>query len=156
VDGYDLDPVSVDLARANIRSAGLSERVRIFLRDASDPDQYGRYDLVTAFECLHDMSNPVGALRTMRMLAGERGAVIIMDERTMEEFQPCGEVLDQLLYGFSIMHCLPAGMVEQPSAGTGTVMRPDTLSTYAQQAGFSQVEILPIDNFFFRFYRLRG
>ncbi len=154
VDGYDLDQASVDLARVNIQSAGLSERVRVFLRDASDPDQYGRYDLVTAFECLHDMSNPVGALRTMRMLAGKRGAVIIMDERAMEEFQPCGEALDQLLYGFSILHCLPAGMVEQPSAGTGTVMRPDTLRKYAQEAGFSQVEILPIDNFFFRFYRL--
>jgi hypothetical protein len=102
------------------------------------------------------MSNPVGALSTMRKLAGERGAVIIMDERAMEEFQPCGEQLDQLLYGFSIFHCLPAGMVEQPSVGTGTVMRPDTMRKYAQQAGFSQVEILPIDNFFFRFYRLRG
>jgi tRNA A58 N-methylase Trm61 len=156
VDGYDLDPASVDLARANIQSAGLDDRVRVFLRDASDPGQYGKYDLVTAFECLHDMSNPVGALSTMRKLAGERGAVIIMDERAMEEFQPCGEQLDQLLYGFSIFHCLPAGMVEQPSVGTGTVMRPDTMRKYAQQAGFSQVEILPIDNFFFRFYRLRG
>lgn len=156
VDGYDLDSASVDLARENIAAEGISDRVQVFLRDASDPDQYGRYDLVTAFECLHDMSNPVGALRTMRLLAGEQGAVIIMDERAMEEFQPCGEMLDQFLYGFSILHCLPAGMVEQPSAATGTVMRPDTLRKYAQEAGFRQVEILPIDNFFFRFYRLRG
>jgi 2-polyprenyl-3-methyl-5-hydroxy-6-metoxy-1,4-benzoquinol methylase len=155
VDGYDLDPASVELARANIHTMGLSERVKVYLQDASDPELAGSYDLVTAFECLHDMSNPVGALKTMRSLAGERGAVIIMDERAMETFQPCGEALDQLLYGFSILHCLPAGMVEQPSAATGTVMRPDTLRKYAQEAGFSQLEILPIDNFFFRFYRLR-
>ena len=46
-----------------------------------DPALKGQYDLVTAFECIHDMSDPVGALRTMLGLAGEGGTVIIMDER---------------------------------------------------------------------------
>jgi hypothetical protein len=45
-------------------------------------------------------------------------------------------------------------MTEQPSAGTGTVMRPDTLRRYARAAGFTDIEILPIENYFFRFYRL--
>ena len=46
-------------------------------------------------------------------------------------------------------------MASQPSAGTGTVMRTDTLRRYAQQAGFSDVEVLPTDEFgFWRFYRL--
>ena len=62
--------------------------------------------------------------------------------------------VEGLMYGFSVLHCLPAGMVEQPSAATGTVMRPDTLRKYALEAGFRDVEILPIENFFFRFYRL--
>lgn len=154
VDGYDLDAASVALAQSNIQAAGLSDRVQVSLQDASDPALQGQYDLVTAFECLHDMSDPVGALKTMRILAGERGAVIIMDERSMEAFQPCAEDLEQLLYGFSILHCLPAGMSEQPSAATGTVMRPSTLERYAREAGFSLVEVLPVDNFFFRFYRL--
>jgi hypothetical protein len=90
----------------------------------------------------------------MRHLVGEKGSVIVMDERALEEFQPCSGSLEQLLYGFSILHCLPAGMSEQPSAGTGTVFRPKTMERYAREAGFSKVEILPIDNFFFRFYRL--
>jgi hypothetical protein len=90
----------------------------------------------------------------MGNLAGETGTVLIMDERSQEAFQPCAEAYEQLLYGFSILHCLPAGMSDQPSAATGTVMRPDTLDRYARQAGFSRVEILPIDHFFFRFYRL--
>lgn len=154
VDGYDLDEASVDLARRNVDEAGLAERVRIFLRDASDPGLYGKYDLVTAFECLHDMSNPVGALGVMKSLAGERGVVLIMDERTADRFQACADLLEQLLYGFSILHCLPAGMADQPSAGTGTVLRSETLEAYARQAGFERVEILPIDNFFWRFYRL--
>ena len=45
-------------------------------------------------------------------------------------------------------------MADQPSAATGTVMRPDTLRAYAKDAGFSSVEILPVDHLFFRFYLL--
>jgi len=154
VDGYDLDAASVEMAQANVKDEGLEDRVDVWLRDAGDPELRGRYDLVMAFECVHDMSDPVSVLRTMRGLAGDQGAVIIMDERTLENFQPCTGSLEQFFYGFSILHCLPVGMVDQPSAGTGTVMRPSTLEQYARQAGFSRVEVLPIDNFFFRFYRL--
>ena len=100
------------------------------------------------------MSNPVGVLSAMRSLAGSDGAVLIMDERTADTFQACADLVEQILYGFSILHCLPAGMSEQPSAATGTVMRTETLARYSLQAGFSRVEVLPIDNFFFRFYRL--
>jgi hypothetical protein len=47
-------------------------------------------------------------------------------------------------------------MVAPPATGTGTVMRPATLRAYAQEAGFRDIEILPIDNDFWRFYRLVG
>lgn len=156
VDGYDLDEPSVKRARANAEQAGLSERVRFHVRDASDPTLAGHYDLVTAFECIHDMSDPVAALRTMLGLAGETGAVLIMDERVGETFTAKGNELEGFFYGFSVLHCLPAAMAEQPSAQTGTVMRPKTLRRYAEEAGFCDVEILPIDNFFFRFYRLKA
>ncbi|MHC4093592.1 MAG: hypothetical protein ACYSVY_25525 [Planctomycetota bacterium] len=61
-----------------------------------------------------------------------------------------------MMYGWSVLHCLPVGMADEPSAATGTVMRADILRRYAQEAGFREVEILPIDHFFFRFYRLRA
>ena len=156
VDGYDLDEASVELANTNIDDAGLGKQVHVWLQDASAIELHGRYDLVVAFECVHDMSDPVQALQTMRLLAGDKGSVIVMDERSLEEFRPCAGSLEQLLYGFSILHCLPAGMSDQPSAGTGTVLRPKTMERYAREAGFSKVEILPIDHFFFRFYRLRA
>jgi hypothetical protein len=101
------------------------------------------------------MSNPVAALAAMRRLAGPNGAVLVMDERVGERFSPGENEIEPLMYGFSVMHCLPCGMAEQPSAGTGTVMRPDILRRYAKEAGFRDVEVLPIENFFFRFYRLR-
>jgi hypothetical protein len=60
------------------------------------------------------------------------------------------------MYGWSIFHCLPVGMTADGAAGTGTVMRQGTLRQYAAEAGFHDVEILPIDNYFFRFYRLKS
>jgi hypothetical protein len=45
-------------------------------------------------------------------------------------------------------------MTDEHAAGTGTVMRADTLRQCAKEAGFRKVEVLPIEHFFFRFYRL--
>jgi len=156
VDGYDLDEQSVSLAQANVAEAKLKDRVTIHRRDAGDASLRERYDLVTAFECVHDMSNPVGALRTMLSLAGEEGAVIIMDERVGDRFTAKGNEVEWMMYGWSVLHCLPVGKADRRSAETGTVMRPDILKQYAAEAGFCDVEILPIDNFFFRFYRLKA
>jgi 2-polyprenyl-3-methyl-5-hydroxy-6-metoxy-1,4-benzoquinol methylase len=154
VDGFDLDAPSVELARNNAREAGLNGRLKFHVRDAGDPELEGQYDLVTAFECIHDMADPISTLKTMRKLAGEKGAVIIADERVGDTFTATGNDVEWMMYGWSVLHCLPVGMTEHPSAGTGTVMRTSTLQQYAQEAGFEKVEVLPIDNFFFRFYRL--
>ncbi len=154
VDGFDLDEPSIQAAIQNAQEMGVSDRVRFAVRDAGDPALTGQSDLVTAFECIHDMSNPVGALSNMRRLAGENGAVLVMDERVSEAFTTKPNEPDWMMYGFSILHCLPVGMHGHDPAGTGTVMREDTLRRYAAEAGFSRVEVLPIDNFFFKFYRL--
>jgi SAM-dependent methyltransferase len=155
VDGFDLDEASVEIARANEREAGLSDRVQFHVRDAADPQLAGRYDLVTAFECVHDMSRPVDGLKAMRSLAGDDGTVLVVDERVGEEFSTTTENdIDRMMYGWSILHCLPVGKADEPSAETGTVMRPPVLRRYAEEAGFKGVEILPIENLFFRFYRL--
>ena len=154
VDGFDLDDASIEAAQAIAEREGLADRVSFQARDAGDPALRGRYDLVTAFECVHDMSDPVGVLRKMRGLAGETGAVLVVDERVGDEFAPDAGDVDWMMYGWSVLHCLHVGMVDPPAAGTGTVMRAGTLRRYAAEAGFSQVDILPVDNYFFRFYRL--
>lgn len=154
VDGYDLDEPSVEDARMNVQQAGLEDRVKIYLRDAGDPTLKGRYDLVTAFECIHDMSDPVGALRTMLGLVGNNGTVVVMDERVGDSFTAKGNDVEWMMYGWSVLHCLPVGKDSQTSAETGTVLRAGTLQRFAEEAGFCETKILPIDNFFFRFYRL--
>jgi SAM-dependent methyltransferase len=154
VDGFDLDPPSVALAQDNARELGVADRVRFAERDAADTSSPDHYDLVLAFECIHDMADPVSALGTMRALAGGRGAVIVVDERVGESFAARHDDTEWLMYGFSVLHCLPVGMADRPSAGTGTVMRPDTFRRYALEAGYRDVAVLPIDHFFYTFYRL--
>jgi hypothetical protein len=71
-----------------------------------------------------------------------------------DSFTASGDEIERLCYGFSILHCLPVGMVGDGAAGTGTVMRAATVRRYAEEAGFRGFEVLPIENDFYRFYRL--
>jgi SAM-dependent methyltransferase len=154
VDGFDVDEPSIERARRHAVESGVADRVRFHVADGGS--MVGAdYDLVAAFECIHDMADPVPALAAMRRLAGDAGAVVVMDERVGEAFtgDPTDEV-ERFMYGFSLMCCLPDGLSHGPSKGTGTVMRPSTFEGYAKEAGFSAVEVLPIEDDFFRFYRL--
>jgi hypothetical protein len=76
------------------------------------------------------------------------------DEKVAETFTAPGDELERFDYGWSALHCLPAALTEPGSAGTGTVIRPDTVRRYARDAGFSGVTVLPIEHDFWRFYRL--
>ena len=83
------------------------------------------------------------------------GLVVIMDEAVADEFRAPGDQVEQLMYGFSTLICLPDGLSSTPSEGTGTVMRRSILTDYAKRAGFSSVDVLPIEDFgFWRFYQL--
>jgi SAM-dependent methyltransferase len=156
VDGLDLDEASVELARANLAGTGVEARVSFQHRDVGDPELAGAYQLVTVFEALHDMSRPVDVLRALRSLVAEDGAVLVMDERVADSFTAPGDEIERLMYTYSILCCLPVGLADSPSAGTGTVMRADTVRSYASEAGFADVEVLPIEHDFFRLYRLLG
>jgi 2-polyprenyl-3-methyl-5-hydroxy-6-metoxy-1,4-benzoquinol methylase len=154
VDGFDLDPDVIAAARRNAEQAGLSGRVTFTVTDTSGPGMSGRFDLVTIFEALHDMSRPVDALRVARSLLGEPGSVVIADELTEDEFTAPASDLERYHYGWSVVSCLPAAMGDPETAATGAVMRTATLRRYAQEAGFRGVEILPLETETWRFYRL--
>ena len=155
LDGYDVDAPSVEMARRNAADAGLTDRLSF--RHAGGEQLSGTYDAVFAFECVHDMPRPVEVLSAARRAVKPDGAVIIMDEAVADEFTAPGDEVERLMYSFSMFVCLPDGMSSPPSVGTGTVMRPSTLESYAREAGFAAVEVLPIEDFgFWRFYRLNA
>jgi SAM-dependent methyltransferase len=156
IDGFDLDEPAIERARHNAAAEGFGERVRFHAVDPAEADHGDGYDLVTAFECIHDMPQPVPVLRAMRSMAGADGTVIVMDENVQPAFVAPGDEIERMMYAFSMLVCLPDGMSHPGSVGTGTVMRPSVFEGYAKEAGFSGAEILPIDGGFWRFYRLHG
>ncbi len=154
VDGFDLDPDVIAAARRNAGQAGVPGRVTFAVTDASGPGMPGRYDLVTIFEGLHDMSRPTDALRAARGMLETSGSVIIADELVADEFTAPASDLECYHYGWSVVSCLPAAMGDPHTSATGAVMRSATLRRYAQQAGFRSVEVLPLETDTWRFYRL--
>ncbi len=156
VVGIDVDQPSLDQAKKAAAEAGLSRRVSFQLAGAETLQPEEEFDAVFAFECVHDMPRPVEVLAAIRSAVRPDGLVVVMDEAVEDEFTaPAGDV-DQLMYGFSLFVCLPDGLSSSPSAATGTVFRRPVLTDYALRAGYSDVSVLPIDDFgFFRFYRLR-
>lgn len=159
ITGVDLDPASVAAARRHAAARGVEDRVRFVAADAASLGRSGAaggYDVGTAFECVHDLADPVAVLASVRSLVAADGWVLVADERVAEEFTAPAGPLDRWYYGFSLGVCLPDGLSHPGGVGTGTVMRPATLAGYARGAGFSSTEVLPVQHDLFRFYRLRG
>jgi 2-polyprenyl-3-methyl-5-hydroxy-6-metoxy-1,4-benzoquinol methylase len=154
VDALDIDATSIEIAQANVTEAGLQGRIHMRIHEAASPHLGDTYDLITIFEALHDMNQPVAALRAARESLTEQGGVLVADERVAERFQSPGDELERLNYAFSVLHCLPVGRTDTDAAATGTVLRPETLSAYAHEAGFGRVDVLPIEHELWRFYRL--
>jgi 2-polyprenyl-3-methyl-5-hydroxy-6-metoxy-1,4-benzoquinol methylase len=153
VHGIDVDPGSIERATATAEREGMADRVSFRSADAATADGAGTYDLVTIFEALHDMSRPTEVLATARELLAPGGAVLIADERVGEAFSAPSDQ-DRMFYGYSVLACLPNGLFDTPSVGTGTVLRPHAVEAMAREAGFSGVTVLATEHDAFRFYRL--
>ena len=154
VVGFDADEASVRDARENAAAHGV--RARFEVRDAASLVNEGPFDLVLVLEALHDMARPDEALRSMRDALAPGGSVIVADEKVGEHFHAPADDIERLMYGWSIVHCLPVSMAEQPSAAIGTVIRTETVRALASAAGLTRFEVLPVDGGFFRLYRLRA
>lgn len=154
VRGFDLDRARVEAAHRHATEFGVADRVKFSVVDAARPDLSGPYDVVTIFEALHDMSRPVNVLRAAHHMLTDGGSVVVVDEYTEDEFSAPASYRDRYAYGWSVVPGLAEAMGDPQSAATGTVMRPSTLRRYADEAGFCDVEVLPIETRYFRIYRL--
>jgi 2-polyprenyl-3-methyl-5-hydroxy-6-metoxy-1,4-benzoquinol methylase len=154
VDGFDLDASSIELAQASAREAGVADRVTFQVQDVAKAEA-GAYDLAVIIEAVHDMTQPVGVLASLRRMLRPDGVALIADEKTADTFAAPADDTERLYYGYSIFTCLPAAMTERPTAATGTVMRADNMRRLGTEAGFKSVERLDEPALeMLRFYRL--
>jgi SAM-dependent methyltransferase len=148
--GVDDDAASIADAGRNVAAAQVTVRLQ-----GSDAAAVGdTADLVCIFEALHDMARPVEVLAAARRMLNPGGAVLLVDERVGDAFHVPADEVERMMYGWSVLHCLPASRVEPGSAALGTVLRRPAVEDLATQAGYTRCTVLDVDNDFFRLYRL--
>jgi SAM-dependent methyltransferase len=116
--GSDYHEGSITTARQRAAEAGVSDRVRFEIAPAASYSGTG-YDLVTMFDCLHDMGDPIGAARHVRQSLADDGTWLIVEpaagDRTEENFNPVGRAY----YGFSTLLCTPASLSQEVGLALG-------------------------------------
>ncbi|MET8567708.1 methyltransferase domain-containing protein [Streptomyces sp. NPDC004783] len=154
VHGVDIDSESVAAARRRLAGTGFGDRVSFGVQDAAEEGPSGHSLLVCVFDALHDMPRPVEVLRRCREMLAPGGSVLLMEPSVAEHFSTEPADSERFHYAVSVLHCLPIGMSETPTAATGTVMRPATVRSYARAAGL-ETEVIDVGHLFYRLYRLR-
>ena len=101
----------------------VADRARFTSAKGEALSDLGPFDAAFAFECLHDMPRPVEVLAAIHDAVAPDGLVVIMDEAVADDFVAPGDLVEQAMYGYSTLICLPDGLSSTPSEGTGTLMR---------------------------------
>jgi SAM-dependent methyltransferase len=135
--GSDYHGESVEIARSRAQAAGLGAGVRFEQAQASEFSGSG-YDLVTMFDCLHDMGDPVGAARRVRDALAPDGTWMIVEpiagDRVEDNLNPVGRAY----YGFSTLLCTPGSLSQDVGLALGTQAGPKRLEDVAVAAGFTR------------------
>lgn len=154
--GYDSYALAVENARARAADAGVDGRVRYELRDVAEGIP-GRYDLITVFDTVHDMVDPVGSLAAIREALTPDGVLL------WTEFNVSGDLAENLAnpinlakftYSASTLYCMTTSLAEG-GAGIGTCMGPHKAEDLAREAGFGSFHRLPIEDPFTAVYEAR-
>jgi hypothetical protein len=134
--GSDYHAASVETARRRAEEAGVADRVRFEHADARSFGGDG-YDLVTMFDCLHDMGDPVGAARHVRSVLAPDGTWMVVEpqaaDRVEDNFTPVGRAY----YAFSTLLCTPGSLAQDVGLALGTQAGPARLREVAVQGGFT-------------------
>jgi len=136
--GSDYHAASIATARE--RAGELGGRVRFEVAAATELQGEG-YDLVTMFDCLHDMGDPVGAARQVRRAIAPDGTWMVVEpaagDRVEDNLNPVGRAY----YGFSTLLCTPASLSQPVGAALGTQAGPARIRDVVTQAGFTRFRL---------------
>lgn len=135
--GYDYHEGSIQTARERARAAQVDDRVRFETAPAADYGGTG-FDLVTTFDALHDMGDPVGAARNVCNSLSDTGTWMIVEpiagDTVEENLHPVG----RLYYGFSTLLCTPASLCQDVGLALGTQAGPARLRDVVTRGGFTR------------------
>jgi SAM-dependent methyltransferase len=135
--GFDYHEGSIETARKDAKAAGLSDRVSFDVHSAKSYPAEG-YDLLCFFDCLHDMGDPVGAMKHVRESMAADGTCMLVEpfanDRLEDNLNPVGRIY----YTASTMICTPASMDQEVALALGAQAGEARLREVARQGGLNR------------------
>jgi len=135
--GSDYHEGSIAQARKRLADAGLGDRVTFEVASAQDFSG-GPYDLVTSFDCLHDMGDPLGAARHIREMLAPDGTWMVVEpyagHSVTDNLNPVGRVY----YSFSTFLCVPNALSQDGGYSLGAQGGEEPIRRLATDAGFTR------------------
>jgi SAM-dependent methyltransferase len=152
--GFDIFQPTIELATRKAVAAGVGDRLRFEARDVSGglPE---KFDLITTFDVVHDAIDPVGLPRSIRAGLKEDGIYVCLDINCSHDLEENIGPLGAMFYGFSVMYCMTTSLAND-GAGLGTLgFHGRKVNEMCQEAGFSAVRRVPLENPFNNLYEVR-
>jgi SAM-dependent methyltransferase len=135
--GTDHHADSITTARERAEAAGVADRIHFEVASAQTFSGDG-YDLVSMFDCLHDMGDPVGAARQVRQALADDGTWMIVEpmagDRVEDNLNPVGRAY----YGFSTLLCTPSSLSQDVGLALGTQAGPARIHDVTTAGGFTR------------------
>lgn len=153
VIGFDIDPRALSAARAAAATAGLGN-VSFVHGSVGELPLDPPFDLVTAFDVVHDLADPSGALRRIRDALAPGGSLLMMEPALSARLEKNVGGREALFYGVSLLHCMTQSLAVG-GAGLGAAWGPEKAEELCRAAGFTTFRRVPIDNPFSAFFDVR-
>jgi 2-polyprenyl-3-methyl-5-hydroxy-6-metoxy-1,4-benzoquinol methylase len=138
--GTDYHEGSVLVARRRAAAAGVGDRVQFEAADASELAG-ASFDLVTMFDCLHDMGDPDEAARTARQALAPDGTFMLVEPAAGDRVQDNLHPLGRVFYAASTLACTPCSLAQPGAAALGPQAGPARLTALLTGAGFGRVRL---------------
>jgi len=136
--GSDYHEASIAVARRRAEEAGVADRVRFEVAPAAGYSGNG-YDLVTMFDCLHDMGDPVGAARHVHRSLAPDGTWMIVEPAAGDKVEDNLNPVGRAFYGFSTFLCTPSSLAQDVGLALGAQAGEARLSEVIGQGGFTRI-----------------
>ncbi len=155
--GYEISKYALERAAANLAESGLRN---VTFHDANGDalPTDGSLDLVTTFDCLHDMANPAPVIAAIRKAITPDGTWLIADIKSHPTFEGNLEKnpMAGMMYGFSVLSCMSSALSEPDGAGLGTLgFTEDLARTMTRDAGFTRFRTHDFANPMNAYYEVR-
>ena len=141
--GVDLHGPSIAQAREAAAAAQVADRTEFHAAPIDSLPDDEPYQLITAFDCVHDLADPLGVLRAVRRRLRSDGTFLVLEPKSADRLEDNIHPIGAMFYGFSMFHCMTQSLAHG-GPGLGACLGPSGLENLMREAGFTRFEPVAI------------